>query len=348
MMNYHQIGSTGLSIPRVTFGTAGLGNQYQVFPKELKLAIVREIFNHVQAPVALDSAGKYGAGLSLEAIGWSLAELGIPQEDVVISNKLGWRRVPLSTPEPTFEPGVWFGLEHDAVQDISYKGILRCWEQGCELLGGSYIPQMISVHDPDEYLAKASSEAEKQRLFEDILEAYQALAQLKKTGQAKAIGVGAKDWTSIQAISKEVDLDWVMLANSMTLYSHPAELLAFMDELKAKNVAIINSAVFNAGFLTGGEFFNYRKLNPDNEKDKPLFEWREKFFALCEQHKVNPATACVQFGISHPGIVSVALSTSKPERVKDNIESVTVAIPGDFWQALKQAKLISPDYPYLS
>ena len=28
-MNYHQIGSTGLSLPRVTLGTSAFGNQYQ-------------------------------------------------------------------------------------------------------------------------------------------------------------------------------------------------------------------------------------------------------------------------------------------------------------------------------
>ena len=57
-----------------------------------------------------------------------------------------------------------------------------------------------------------------------------------------------------------------------------------MDSLHAKGVAIINSAVFNAGFLTGGEFFNYVKLDPSNPADQEKFNWREKFFALCEQH----------------------------------------------------------------
>ena len=48
-----------------------------------------------------------------------LQELGVPPDKVLISNKLAWKRVPLTTPEPTFEPGVWVNLKNDAVQDIS-------------------------------------------------------------------------------------------------------------------------------------------------------------------------------------------------------------------------------------
>jgi D-threo-aldose 1-dehydrogenase len=59
-------------------------------------------------------------------------------------------RTELKTEEPTFEPVCGKDLKYDAVQKISYEGIIECFHQGNELLGG-YIPQMISVHDPDEY-----------------------------------------------------------------------------------------------------------------------------------------------------------------------------------------------------
>ena len=78
---------------------------------------MRAIFEHLPKPVVIDSAGKYGAGLALEVMGQCMRDLGIPPHDVIISNKLAWLRAPLTTPEPTFEPGAWFGLEHDAVQD---------------------------------------------------------------------------------------------------------------------------------------------------------------------------------------------------------------------------------------
>ncbi len=346
-MIFNELGATGVQVPPIIFGTSALGNLYQALSEETKLSIVREMFVHAGAPVALDSAGKYGAGLALEVIGRCLSALQIPGHAVIISNKLGWLRTPLTTPEPTFEPGAWADLENDAVQDISYDGILRCWEQGCELLGAPYKPQVVSVHDPDEYLAAAGCERERAARFEDILGAYQALTELKQQGQVKAVGVGAKDWRSIRELARHVRLDWAMFANSMTLFSHPAEVLAFFEELQAQNVAVINSAVFNAGFLTGGPHFDYRRLDPASDADKPYFAWRERFFAVCRQFDVLPADACVQFAMSPPAVISIALNTSKPQRVRQNVAAVSANLPPAFWSVLKAEGLIAPDYPYL-
>ncbi len=341
-------GNTGLMTPPLIFGSTALGNLFREFSYESKLETMRAIFEHLPKPVVIDSAGKYGAGLALEVMGDCLRELGVGDDQVVISNKLAWLRAPLTTPEPTFEPGAWFGLEHDAVQDISYAGIRKCFEQGLELLGGDYSTQLVSVHDPDEYLDAAASPADRERRFDDILGAYQALGELKAQGQARGIGVGAKNWKSIQEIDAQVELDWVMFANSYTLYSHPSDLLAFMDSLHAKGVAIINSAVFNAGFLTGGEFFNYVKLDPANPEDQEKFQWRQKFFTLCEQHGQAPAEVCIQFGKSHPGIVALALSTSRPQRVKTNVEAMSARVPAAFWDVLKKEGLLADDHPYIA
>ena len=150
-MEYSTLGKTGLKIPRIIFGTSALGNLYRVHTYNTKLEIVSECVKNVQYPV-FDSAGKYGAGLALETLGNCLRQLKISTDDVLISNKLGWLRSELKTPEPAFEQGVWFGLKNDAVQQISYNGIMACFGQGNELLGGTYKPQLLSVHDPDEYI----------------------------------------------------------------------------------------------------------------------------------------------------------------------------------------------------
>jgi len=341
------MGRTGVEIPPVVFGTSCLGNLYCALPDDTKLNIMREMFERVEAPVVLDSAGKYGAGLALEVIGRGLAELGVSRDDVLISNKLAWIRTPLTTAEPTFEPGVWDGLEHDAVQKISYRGIMECWEQGCELLGGTYTPRVVSVHDPDEYLGAATCRSERQDRMGDIVEAYRALHDLKQRGEAKAVGVGAKDWHVIRELAAETDLDWVMLACSLTVMHHPPELLAFIEELTGKGVSIINSAVFHAGFLTGGAFYDYRKVSAADPADALLFSWRERFFELCKQFDVVPAEACVQFGMTIPGVISTALNTSKPERIADNVRAVRAEIPGEFWHAMKAAGLIASGFPYV-
>lgn len=335
-----------LQIPRVIFGTSGLGNLFVALDESVKCEIVKEVFAHSKGPVVFDSAGKYGAGLALESLGNCLKKLQVKPEDVIISNKLAWVRTELKTPEPTFEVGVWKDLKYDAVQQISYDGIIECFDQGNDLLGG-YIPQLVSVHDPDEYLATAKDEAEAAKLYDDILEAYRALADLKSMGKVKAIGVGAKNWRSIEKISHDINLDWAMIANSMTIKNHPKELLQFMETLKQKEIQIINSAVFHSGFLIGGDYFDYKLMDSEREENKALFTWRNDFFQLCKEFNIKPTEACAQFALSAPGVVSIALSTTNPERVKENIDMAYSKVPDEFWQQMKEKQLISEDYSYL-
>ena len=334
----HKLGKSGLAIPSVIFGTSCFGNLYQALDFETKMEIIREWFKHVEVPVVIDSAGKYGAGLALECVGKCFRELGVSPDDIIISNKLGWKRVSLTAPEPTFEPGAWVGLEHDAIQDISYRGIMECYEQGCELIGREYAPQLVSVHDPDEYLDAADNTKDRIARFDDIIEAYQALHELKANGRVKAVGIGSKDWRVIKEISQLVDLDWVMFACSLTPYCHEKKLLEFIAELDSDGVGMINSAVFNSGFLAGGEFFDYRR--PDLVKDAELFNWRDRFLAVCRDFNVSPTSACIQYGMRVPGITATALNTSKPKNIERNIKCLEEIIPEEFWIRLKTEKII--------
>ena len=330
--------------PKVIFGTSGLGNLYEAIPFEQKLDIVKACLQHSEKPACFDSAGKYGAGLALEALGKALKELGVNQDEILISNKLGWLRTNLNTPEPTFEPGVWRDLKHDAIQTISYNGILKCYEQGNELLNG-YKAELVSVHDPDEYLANAKDAADRKARYLDILEAYRALSELKASGKVKSIGVGSKDWHIIKHITNEIKLDWVMIANSMTIHSHPKPLLEYMLSLEEQGIAIINSAVFNGGFLVGSAYYNYQLKDPIS--DKILFDWRERFNQLCAKFEIRPVEACVVFGNSAPGVKCIALNTTKAEKVATNIALTSKNIPVEFWTAMKHDGLIEPTYTYI-
>ena len=331
-------------LPRVMFGTASLGNLYAEPPWEEKKAVIEAVVKSAGDGVAVfDSAGKYGAGLALEVLGKALEELGVPPEKVLISNKLAWKRIPLPPgTEPTFEPGAWVNLKNDAVQDISYQGIMDCFANGNELLG-KYDSGLGSVHDPDEYLNAAKDAAELEKRRADVLGAYKALSELRDAGKVGSIGVGAKDITAIDWISDHVQLDWAMFACSITPYSHGDVAKRLLKKLGAQGVDVINSAVFNGGFLTGGSFFDYREVKPDT--DPELFAWRDKFNAICAEFKVKPAEVCVQFSFLFPEIKSVALAMSKPARVASNLELANAVMPAGLWEKLEAEKLINLSAP---
>jgi D-threo-aldose 1-dehydrogenase len=341
------LGQTGLQVPEVIYGTSYLGNLYRELPFQEKMKLMEGWFMCTANPVVVDTAGKYGAGLALEVIGKGLAAMRIDPSDVVISNKLGWYRVPLSGEEPTFEPGAWAGLTNDCVQTFGYDGIISCFEQGEQLLGGHYHAQLVSVHDPDEYLQSATGPADRDRRMSDILESYRALFDLKRGGKVKAVGIGSKDWSIIKELYEHVPFDWVMFANSFTIYRHSPELMDLMDQLDRDGAGIINSAVFHGGFLTGGDKFDYRVVDPASEEGRSLLGWRDAFHSVCRVHDVDPGDAALQFGLSHPAIDSIALNTSRPEKMKSNAEAVQKDLPGSFWEEMKQKGIMDPGYRYL-
>jgi len=342
-----KLGKTGLTIPPVIYGTSYLGNLYRELPFEEKLDLIKGWFENTEKPVVIDTAGKYGAGLALEVIGKGLGELGVRPEDIIISNKLGWLRVPLETPEPTFEPGAWANLKNDAVQTFGYDGIMDCYKQGNYLLGSEYSVRLASVHDPDEYLLAAGDPEDRSKRKTEILESYRALFDLKKEGAVKAVGIGSKDWRIIRELYNDVAFDWVMLANSFTIYNHPGELLEFMDLLASNGVGIINSALFHGGYLTGGKMFDYQYVDPLSEKGKKLENWRTSFYRICSDFAIEPSDACIHFGMSHPAIAGIALNTSQPAKMKLNADILNKTMPEAFWRALKSESLIEPSYKYL-
>lgn len=326
------------SLPKIIFGTSSLGNLFVELDVLTKNELVKAALESSSDNLLFDSAGKYGAGLALESLAAGLKASNVKPNQVRISNKLGWKRVPLTTDEPTFEPGAWINLKHDAVQDISYQGILDCYEQGNELLG-DYESTIVSVHDPDEYLAAAKSDADLDKRKQDVLDAYRALAELKQAGKVESIGVGAKDVSVIDFISDHVQLDWAMFACSVTPYIHKQSTLELLNKLGEQGVEVINSAVFNAGFLLGSENLDYKKVSRDTHPQ--AFAWRDKFQQLCEQFDITPAQACVQFSFLFPQIVSIALSSSSAKRVKSNMNLVNADVPAEFWTAMKEQGLVS-------
>jgi D-threo-aldose 1-dehydrogenase len=135
-----------------------------------------------------------------------------------------------------------------------------------------------------------------------------------------------------------------MIANSMTIKTHPQELLDFIVEMEGKGVNVINSAVFHSGFLVGSDYFDYKQVQRGTAKTDALFAWREEFFEICNQFSVKPAEACVQFALNVPGVKSIALNTTDAKRVKENVEMARVELPFEFWDTLQTKGLIEVNF----
>jgi D-threo-aldose 1-dehydrogenase len=109
-----ELSETGLSVPRVLFGTAVLGNEPVVVPEQRKLAICGEWFRQVEPPVFVNVAFEHGDGMALELLGRMLQRLDVTDEEVVIHLSL------------------------------DSNNVAECWEKSCHLLGERYRPKLVS------------------------------------------------------------------------------------------------------------------------------------------------------------------------------------------------------------
>jgi D-threo-aldose 1-dehydrogenase len=334
---YRMFGGTGLRVPPIVFGSSALGNVRRVIPDQTRQALCTAWLRAVEPPVFVETSIHYGSGLALEAISRMLRRLSIRPTDLILSLQLGWRRV--------LAGGA--SIQNAVVRQVSYEGILECWEENCRILGGKFMPQLVSVQAPDEYLAAADSPTERDRRFQDICCAYRALGELKDSGYVRGVGLSARDWKLIQEIGARIDLDWVTLSGACTVLHHPPDVLELIASLEHRGIAIINAGVLHGGFLVGGPRFECREVNPESPADRSLMGWRKSFVALCEGHGVAPAHAAIQFGLSVPGVTAVLLSTSHPDRVFDHVKMVACRVPDALWASLKEERLVDKDFPYL-
>ncbi len=122
------LGTLGIEVPPIVFGTSALANLPYVIPEQRKLAVCGEWFQNVEPPVFIDVAYRHGDGLALESLGRMLRRVGIPGEEVVVHLTVDSNR------------------------------IADRWEKCCRLLGSEYRPKLVSVCDADGEAWRAVSE----------------------------------------------------------------------------------------------------------------------------------------------------------------------------------------------
>ncbi len=294
------LGNTGFFVPPIVFNTAALGNVRRVITEQAKAAICGEWFRNVIPPVFAHIMYRYGDGMALEVLGRTLRRLEINSDEVVIQLSLDGESLTSSA-----------GLSGEAAQ---------CWEKSCQLLGDKYQPKLISVSVTDD-------------------DAWRMAAELKYAGTVHGVGVAITDWqASREWIAINVP-DWIVLCGC-TMMRHTPEMLAFIAQLSNRQIPVVLKGVFDCGFLVGGNRLVGRVLNVNNATDRSWLAWRKAFVALCDGHGVSPAHACIQFALSLPGVVSVQVDSSYPDRVAENIRSAYTEVPVNFWASMKEEGLL--------
>lgn len=332
-LKHHPLGRTGLSICELGFGAAPLGNLYEAIPEQQADATLERAW--AGGIRYYDTAPLYGYGLGELRVGRLLR--GLPREQFVLSTKVGRYFVAPRT-EP-LDYGQWTApLNFRPVYDYSYDGTMRALEQSRLRLG---IPRIdiALIHDVDR---RNHGDDYDRRFGEAIDGAYRALAELRRSGDVRAIGVGVNEADVCARFASAADFDCMIMAGCYSLLRQDG-LDEFLPLAQQKGVSVILAGVFNSGILAEGPkqdaHYNYLAAPPD------VIERVRRLDVLCSAEGVPLAAAALQFAAAHPAVVSVLVGMVRPEEVDANLKLLHTPIGSELWQCFKEEGLLRPDAP---
>ena len=319
--DHRPFGKTGLSVPPIVFRGDLLENAARVIPDQTKRVICGEWFQRVTPPVFIDVNYSDVRDAGLELLRRTLRRLDVSPDNVVID--LGMK---CSAESPS-------AIGCDSIH-------ARC-DKACKSLGDAYAPRLVTIDARDAPLTAATSDADRVHFVKATLDAIHTIGELKSAKRIAGVGIRCSDWRIAKELSDATTLDFVALVGGFTIMRHPPELVEFLTSLAERQIAVISAGVFHGGFLVGGPKFEERTISPNAPNNQSLVAWRKAFASLCHGHGVRPAHACIQFALSAPGIVAVSLSTTHPDRVAENVESVVAKISNALWRSMQEEGLLA-------
>jgi len=334
MFDYRQIGKTSLSVPRFGLGTAHLGGQVTRLSDEDSQATLNAAWNG--GVRFYDSAPFYGRGLSEHRAGGFL--LNKPRAEFVMTTKVG--RV-LHRPHDiaSFRRSSWpGGLNFEIEFDYSYDGFMRSYEQSLMRLGLDTVDALL-VHDLDANGHGGSFEWHVRNLRTSGMK---ALEQLKRSGDIKAIGMGINSAVSLEQVAPQVELDFVLVAMPYTLADQSALHTGFAW-CQRHGMSVVIGAPLASGILATGPGPNARYAYAPAPE-----EIQTKVGAIqqvCRRHGVPLPAAALQFPLAHPVVAAIIPGAARATEVEQNLASMQVNIPADFWAELKAEGLIDAEAP---
>lgn len=301
-MNRTQIGTTGVEITEIGFGTSGLGDMPDTYgysvSEERAHDTVRAIFD---GPANLiDTSRNYGAGRSEARIGHVIKERGGKPEGVVLATKL----------DRDMDTGRFDAARARASLDESLTA----------LNVDSF--DILNLHDP-EHSADLAEITGPGGAIEEMF-------RMKEEGLAKAVGLAMGRTDMMLPIVEQFPFDVILNHNRYTLLNRNAD--AVFDAAHARGMTIINAAPFASGALAKGSA-NSRLIAYTEATDEELAPVRA-IEAICARHDVPLAAAAMQFSMRDPRIACTLIGITKPERVASTAALAEVVIPQACWDEL--------------
>lgn len=319
---------------KLGMGGSPLGNASSIAITDTEAQVVLE--NAWNSGVRYyDTSPFYGFTKSERRLGHLLSEK--KRDEFVISTKIG--RIFNASANP--RKSAWANpAPFDFTYDYTAGGVRRSLEDSLQRLG---IPSIdfVFVHDlsPDNGDMKENwTDYFDQALAGAIPE----LIKLREEGIIKGWGFGVNSLEPLYRVLKESDPDILLSACNYTLIDHEEALDTLFPLCEEKDVSLVIGSPLNNGFLAGRDRFNYAG---DRKPNAAQVEKRSKLTAVANKYNIDLRTAALQFCAAPKVVASVIPGARAPRQAGENLASMSIKIPNDFWAELKSEKLIAAHAP---
>jgi aryl-alcohol dehydrogenase-like predicted oxidoreductase len=279
------LGSTGLTVSRLSFGASALGG---VFRSVDEATAIRAVHAALDAGITyFDVAPAYGATRSETVLGKALK--GIPRNRYVLSTKVGKYTRPGSYGDDEF--------------DYSESRILASLDESAARLGTDRF-DIIHLHDFEYDGGKHTEWA--------LGEGLNTLHALKAEGRIRAVSCGIYPMDLWYRVINEVPIDAALTHNHYCL--NDTRLLELLPLAEEKGIGLINASPFGSGLLTDRGPADW---HPANAEQRACFRKAAEF---CQQQGISISQLALQFSCQHPDIPTTMFSSANPDSVKRNVD----------------------------
>ena len=296
-MQYHEIGKTGMKVSSLGFGASSLGG---VFHDLKEKQGIEAVFTAIESGINfIDVSPYYGYYKAETVLGKALKD--IERDKYYLSTKVGR-----------------YGENGENMWDYSAKRVTASVYESMERLNVDYL-DIINVHD-----------IEFADLHQVVDETLPALVKLKEEGVVKHVGITDLQLENLKWVIDRVPEGTVESVLNFCHYCLCDDKLAdFIDYFEQKGVGIVNASPLSMGLLT-------ERGVPDwHPAPKSLIEACSRAAEYCKTKNFPIEKLAMQFSVSNERIATTLFSTTNPENVKRNIESINEPIDWDLVKVVR-------------
>ena len=296
-MQYHEIGKTGMKVSSLGFGASSLGG---VFHDLKEKQGIEAVFTAIESGINfIDVSPYYGYYKAETVLGKALKD--IKRDKYYLSTKVGR-----------------YGENGENMWDYSAKRVTASVYESMERLNVDYL-DIINVHD-----------IEFADLHQVVDETLPALVKLKEEGVVKHVGITDLQLENLKWVIDRVPEGTVESVLNFCHYCLCDDKLAdFIDYFEQKGVGIVNASPLSMGLLT-------ERGVPDwHPAPKSLIEACSRAAEYCKTKNFPIEKLAMQFSVSNDRIATTLFSTTNPENVKKNIDSINEPIDWDLVKVVR-------------